>query len=159
MYSIAQRFSVFLGLAVSLMLTQASHAQQSPDARTADLVQTGKLRVGLGVVAPHHSVKDPKTGELRGVVIEIGRALAARLGVAFTAVEYPSPTLVIEGVKTQAWDVGFTAIDAQIAAVEAFRAGDLEALALPRLAPLQWAATLSETRVLDGRFTAPTKPS
>jgi ABC-type amino acid transport substrate-binding protein len=50
-------------------------AQQIPDPRVADLVQAGKVRVGLFL--PQFS-KDAVTGELKGVRVEIARALAAR---------------------------------------------------------------------------------
>jgi polar amino acid transport system substrate-binding protein len=56
-------------------------------------------------------MKDPKTGELRGVAVDIARALADRLGVEMVAVEYPSPPKVLDGLKTAAWDVGFLGID------------------------------------------------
>ncbi len=55
-----------------------SQAQQIPDPRVADLVQAGKIRVGLFL--PQFS-KDAVTGELKGVRVEIARALAARIGV------------------------------------------------------------------------------
>jgi polar amino acid transport system substrate-binding protein len=93
------------------MLPVAVLAQQSTDSRVADLVQGGKLRAGIGVVAPHWAVKDPATGELRGVAVDVGRALATHLGIAFAPVEYPGPPLVLGGLKTGAWDVGFLSVD------------------------------------------------
>jgi polar amino acid transport system substrate-binding protein len=84
---------------------------QASDPPIADLVQSGKLRVGVGIVAPHWAVKNPQTSELRGVSIEIARALAKRLGVEMVAVEYPSPPAVLTGLNGNAWDVGFLAID------------------------------------------------
>ena len=41
---------------------ECASAQSKPDPRVADLVQSGKLRVGLGVVAGHWAIKDPATG-------------------------------------------------------------------------------------------------
>jgi polar amino acid transport system substrate-binding protein len=100
-----------LGIAVGAIGAQIAHAQQVSDPRVADLVRTGKLQAGVGVVAPHWAVKDPATGELRGVAVDIARALAERLGVELVLVEYPSPPSVLDGLKTGAWDVGFLAID------------------------------------------------
>ena len=60
-----------LALAILLGLTDAVNAQQAADPRVGQLVRTGKLRAGVGVVAPHWAVKDPATGELRGVAVEI----------------------------------------------------------------------------------------
>lgn len=101
-------------------------AQQAPDPRVADLVRTGTLRAGVGVVAPHWAVKDPATGELRGVAVEIARALADRLGIQLVLVEYPSPPAVLEGLKTGAWDVGFLAFDPSRAKVVDFSPPYLE---------------------------------
>ena len=81
----------------------------TPDARVADLVQTGKVRVGIGL-APVIATKDPATGELRGTGIDLGRALAARMGVRLEPVEYPSPPKTLEGLNTGAWDVAFLGV-------------------------------------------------
>lgn len=100
-----------LALATVVTGRQVVNAQRSTDPRVSDLVQAGKLRVGLGVVAPHWAVKDQKTGELRGVAVDIARALAAHIGVDLVPVEYSSPPSVLDGLKVSAWDVGFLAID------------------------------------------------
>jgi len=71
-------------------------------------------------VAPHWAIKDPATGELRGVAVDLARALAARLGVELVPVEYPSPTRVLEGLEVGAWDVGFLGVDPSRAAVVDF---------------------------------------
>ena len=106
-------FALFLALGTALAVVgqQVANAQRSTDSRVADLVQAGKLRAGLGIVAPHWAVKDQKTGELRGVAVDLARALASRLGIELVTVEYPSPPAVLEGLKVGAWDVGFLAID------------------------------------------------
>ena len=109
-----------LGIVVAIASQKAANAQQSTDPRVADLVQAGKLRVGVGIVAPHWAIKDPQTGELRGVAVDIARTLATRLGIEFVAVEYPSPPAVLDGLKVAAWDVGFLAIDPSRAAVVDF---------------------------------------
>ncbi len=103
--------TLVLGIAVGVLEAQIANAQQVGDPRVADLVQSGRIRVGLGVVAPHWAVKDPVSGELRGVAVDLARALAARLGVEFVPVEYPSPSRVPDGVKVGAWDVGFLGVD------------------------------------------------
>ena len=100
-----------LAVAIGVLEQQIANAQQAPDRRVADIVGAGKLRVGIGVVAPHWAVKDPQTGELQGVAVDIARALARRIGVELVAVEYPSPPAVLGGLKDSAWDVGFLAID------------------------------------------------
>jgi polar amino acid transport system substrate-binding protein len=47
------------------------------------LAPTGKLRVGLQLNAPTQAIKDPSTGELKGVGVDLGHELARRLEVPF----------------------------------------------------------------------------
>lgn len=84
------------------------------DRRVADLVQTGKLRVAIFL--PQYA-KDAATGVLRGigmgfVAIEMGRALAARLGVELALSEYPTPGEAIAGLTSGASDLACLGIDA-----------------------------------------------
>ena len=95
-----------LGIAVEIIGQQIANALQLSDARVADLIRAGRVRVGLGLV-PTFAVKDPATGELRGVAMDLARALAARPGVELLPVEYPSPPSVLEGLKSAAWMWGF----------------------------------------------------
>jgi polar amino acid transport system substrate-binding protein len=86
-----------------------ANAQQISDPRVADLVQAGKLRVGL--FPSFLYTKDPVTSQLRGVGIEVARALAARLGIEFVPVEYPSPLEVVACLKAGVCEVAFLGID------------------------------------------------
>ena len=94
---------IFTALSIGLFLAFAqfagtiAEAQQAADPRVADLVRAGKLRVGLGFGSPSGAMKNPATGELRGPNVDLGRALAARIGVDFVAVEYPRPGAILEG--------------------------------------------------------------
>jgi len=120
-----QAVRLALILAVAAMLVGNARAQQG-DARVSDLAQAGRVRVGVGVIAPHWAVKDQATGELRGVAIEIARALASRLGVELVPVEYPSPPRVLDGLQSRALDLGFLAIDPSRASVVDFSPPYLE---------------------------------
>ena len=82
-----------------------------PDQRIADLIQAGRLRVALGLGSPALAVKDERSGELRGPALDLAQALAARLGLTLVPIEYPRPGTVMEGVRTNAWDVTFLVID------------------------------------------------
>jgi polar amino acid transport system substrate-binding protein len=112
--------AIITSVFVTVVAISGAVAQQASDARVADLARAGKLRAGVGVVAPHWAVKDPGTGQLRGVAVEVARALAARIGVELNFVEYPSPPAVLEGLKANAWDVGFLASDPSRATVVDF---------------------------------------
>ena len=100
-----RRVAPIVALSLALGTGLQAHAQQSHDPRVADLVQAGALQFGLGLGTPMTAVKDPTTGEVKGVALEMGRALAARIGVKFLSVEYPRPGAVIDGLRTNAWDV------------------------------------------------------
>ena len=100
-----------LGIGAEVIGVQILYAQQAPDPRVADLVQAGRLRVGLGLGTPALAIKDPATGEVRGPALDLARALAARIGIELLPVEYPRPGAVMEGVRTNAWDVAFLVID------------------------------------------------
>ena len=81
------------------------------DPRVSDLIQSGKLRVGIGLGTPL-AVKNPTTGEVRGPTIDLGWALSARIGIDLVAIEYPRPGAVIEAAGSNAWDVAFLVVDA-----------------------------------------------
>ena len=107
-------FTVLFCASVVMASAAIADAQQIPDPRVADLVRAGKVRVGLplGVGA----TKDPVTGELRGVAMDLARARATRIGVELLPVEYLVNPQVVEAAKAGAWDVGFTGIDPSWAA-------------------------------------------
>ena len=69
--------------------------------RIADIVQAGEIRLALFL--PQYA-KDRTTGELHGlgpgvVMLEIGRALAAHLGVKLGIVEQPTPRAALDCIK------------------------------------------------------------
>lgn len=100
------------------LLTDATIANtQIPDPRVADLVQVGKIRVGLFV---SQYIKDPATGELKGVWSEIAQAIAARIGVQVVLLEHPTPPEAVECLKAGACDLLFLPFDARAANVGDF---------------------------------------
>jgi len=98
-------------LALALGGSETSLAQHSPDPRVADLVQSGALRTGLGIGSLTTATRNPSTGEVKGPALELGRALAARIGIPFVSVEYPRPGAVIDGLRANAWDVSILIVD------------------------------------------------
>jgi ABC-type amino acid transport substrate-binding protein len=54
---------------------------------TADIINAGKLRVGVGVGAAPIALKDAASGDLSGPAVDLGRALAAHMGVEIVFVE------------------------------------------------------------------------
>lgn len=94
-----------------------ANAQQVSDPRLADLVQAGEIRVGLFL--PQY-IKDPATGEMKGVWVEIARALAARIGVQVVLLEHPIPPEAVACLKGGACDLLFLPFDGRAANVGDF---------------------------------------
>jgi polar amino acid transport system substrate-binding protein len=104
-------------LLLSLMFIAAlagrAEAQQVSDPRVADLVRTGKIRVGV------HSVmytKDPHTGERKGasvgiILLDIARALGARIGLEIVPVGHPTIPEMLTCLTAGACDIGFMGPD------------------------------------------------
>ncbi len=79
-----------------------------------ELTPTGKLRVAIAV-SPSPSalfaLKDPATGKLRGVTIDLGTGLARKLGVPVEFVEYAASGEIIRAADAGVWDVTFMPVD------------------------------------------------
>ena len=99
-----------LAMAALLATVAATQAQQqTADPRIADIVQAGKVRIGLHLP---QFIKDEKTGEIRGngtgtVIVPIARGLADHMGVKLELVGHPSPPALIDCLKAGACDAGF----------------------------------------------------
>jgi polar amino acid transport system substrate-binding protein len=89
------------------------------------LAPGGQMRVAF-LSGPLYATKDPNTGELRGVAIDLGRGLAARYGVGMQPVAYANPAAVLNGAKAGEWDVGFMGVSAERAAAVDFSAPYME---------------------------------
>jgi polar amino acid transport system substrate-binding protein len=107
----AKRIIGALAFTVAVVSAIVAHAQQSADPRVADLVQSGKLRVALGLGSPALVMKDANTGEVRGPALDLAHALAKKIGVKLEPVEYPRPGAILAGVKNNEWDVTFLVAD------------------------------------------------
>src|SRR2546430_16268092 len=82
-------------------------APPTTDPRVADLRQAGKIRVALYL--PMYS-KDSSSGEIRGgadggTVIEIARALGARIGIEVQLIGYSTPHVALDGLKAGECDM------------------------------------------------------
>jgi len=93
-----------------------------PIAAIADLAPTGKLRAAINFGNPVLAGRDAATGEPCGISVDLARELARRLDVAIEFVPYDAAGKVVEGLKAQAWDVCFLAIDPLRAADISFTA-------------------------------------
>jgi polar amino acid transport system substrate-binding protein len=99
-------------LAFTAVLTGLAKAQV-PDPRVSDLVQAGKIRIGV------HSVmytQDSGTGELKAVstgiiLLDIARMLGARIGVEVLPIGHPTIPEMLSCVTAGECDAGFMGPD------------------------------------------------
>lgn len=111
----------------------------SPAVRAA-LAPTGMLRVGINLGNFLLTSKDPKTGEPRGIAVDLGQELGRRLGVPVEIIGYPTPGELAEAASYGAWDVGFLGAEAQRAKEIDFTAAYVEIEAtylVPASSPLR----------------------
>ena len=73
------------------------------------IAPTGVLRVSYLATNPAQAVKDPATGDVRGVAVDMSRELARRLAVEVTMTGAANPQAVIDAVRLGQADVGFVA--------------------------------------------------
>ncbi len=84
-----------------------------PAAARSDLAPTGKLRVGINQGNFLVVTKDPASGELRGIAVDLARELGRRAGLPVEFIAYASAGKMAEAVKTGAWDVAFLGAEPQ----------------------------------------------
>jgi len=87
-----------------------TQSRQIVDARVADLVQAGRVRVALHI--PQYK-KDAATGALSGWPIDLIAALGARIGVQGVPVEHPNPADALTSVASGSCDCGIIGIEAE----------------------------------------------
>jgi polar amino acid transport system substrate-binding protein len=96
---------------VGLLLAGCAGVQGGINAETrAALAPTGKLRVAF-LSAPIYVAKDAASGELRGVAVDLGKALAQRVDVPFDPIVYASFPELMSGAKSGQWDVALMGVD------------------------------------------------
>jgi polar amino acid transport system substrate-binding protein len=118
-----KRQSTFLaGLSIASLLALApfaaatAQAQPTSDPRVADLVRSGKLRVGLFL--PQYG-KGPE-GLRTTVWVEAARAHAARIGVPLVVIEHATPPEAIACLKSGSCDQLFLPRDGRAAQIGDF---------------------------------------
>jgi polar amino acid transport system substrate-binding protein len=88
-------------------------------AQSTPLAKDGMIRAAYLATNPAHAVKDPKTGEARGVVIDLVQELGRVHAVKVTAIPLPNPAAVIDAVRKGEAEIGFVAYNPE-------RAGPVE---------------------------------
>jgi polar amino acid transport system substrate-binding protein len=114
---ITATLSAFSLVACALLAIATAQSQQASDPRIADLVGTGKVRVGLFL--PQY-IKRPVGEQPTTVWVEIARAFAPRLNVQLVTVEHSTPLEGIACLKIGACDMLFLPRDARAAEIGDF---------------------------------------
>jgi polar amino acid transport system substrate-binding protein len=95
------------GLVLGISVMTAMPA--SADALKDQIAPTGKLRVAIGISpagGAYWSTKN-ETGGYSGVPVDLGREMAAQLGVSVEYVPYPNSGQIVDAVSKGVWDVTF----------------------------------------------------
>jgi len=107
----ASALSLIALLGACATTTVAPPVPAVPAGVAAELAPGGTLRAAINFGNSILAVKDPATGEPRGVSVDLARELGRRLNVPVTLVLYESAGNVVAGQKAGAWDIAFVAID------------------------------------------------
>jgi polar amino acid transport system substrate-binding protein len=87
-----------------------------------ELAPNGTLRAAINYGNTVLAQRDPKTGEARGVSVDLARELSWRLNVPLDIVPYDAAGKVSADAKSNRWDVAFYAVDPKRAEDVAFSA-------------------------------------
>jgi polar amino acid transport system substrate-binding protein len=104
----------FGGWGLALFALAAGAAAADDGAAIKELTPTGSLRLAVAVSpAPSalYAVKDAATGRLRGVTIDLGAALAKKIGAEPQFVEYLASGEIQNSAASGVWDVTFMPVD------------------------------------------------
>ena len=103
--------SVVVGLLAVAIAGAAVFAQWVTPALKAELMPTGTLRAGINYNNPLLARRDPATGELRGIAVDLSRELARRLAVPVELIPYDAAGRMADAGKAGAWDIAYLAVD------------------------------------------------
>jgi polar amino acid transport system substrate-binding protein len=108
-HSLARVAGLVLG--VSVMMAGPASADPLKD----EIAPTGKLRVGIGISAAGGAYGSNKNedGEYTGVPVDLGKDMAAQLGVPVEYVAYPNSGQITDAASSGTWDVTFLPKDAE----------------------------------------------
>jgi polar amino acid transport system substrate-binding protein len=89
-----------------LLLAACATAPSVPQQVRTDLAPTGKLRAGINHANTVIATKDPATGELRGVSVDLMRELARRLDVPLELVGFDFSGKLTDALNAGTLDIG-----------------------------------------------------
>lgn len=106
-------------LVASTVAAAQTPAPATPNAERQSVWPSGAVRAAYLASNPAQAVRDPATGEVRGVVVDLARELERTRGVKVTLLPLPNPQRVIDAVRSGEAEIGFVAYNPE-------RAGPVE---------------------------------
>ena len=100
---------MLVGAGLAAMFSASGCATEPSPAAT--LAPSGRLRASINLGNPILANRDPATGQVAGVSVDMARALAAQLGVEVELIVFDAAGKSVEAVKAGAVDIGFFALD------------------------------------------------
>src|SRR5262249_5469718 len=110
---------LLLTFAFTTTLAGLAEAQQVPDPRVADLVQAGKMRVGVhSIMYTEDRIGGLKAASTGIILLDIARTLGARIGVEVLPLGHPTIPEMLTCLTAGRCDVGFMGPDPSRAGVD-----------------------------------------
>src|SRR3954452_23427136 len=100
-----------VGVRASSLLCVACATSSATRPEAKEVAPKGPLRAAINYGNAVLALKDPATGEPRGISVDLAHELSRRLGVPLEVVPFEAAGKVFEAAKTGTWDVAFLAVD------------------------------------------------
>jgi polar amino acid transport system substrate-binding protein len=97
--------------AAMLLCEKVARTQSVPADVRSSLAPTGRLRIAINHGNAVLAHRDPDTGRLSGISVDIAEELGRRLGVPITLVPFDGAGKVSAAATSDVWDVAFLARD------------------------------------------------
>jgi polar amino acid transport system substrate-binding protein len=94
-----------------LVSALAQSGSAVPASVRTEFAPTGTLRAAINYSNPLLATRDPQTGELSGVAVDLARELGRRLGLPVTLVPVDAASKMSDTARAGVWDLAFLGID------------------------------------------------
>jgi polar amino acid transport system substrate-binding protein len=111
---------------VIVAMTTAMTPSEPSAAARSELTSTGKLRAAINYGNAILATRDAKSGQSRGVAVDLTQELARRLSVPVELVPFEGVAPMVDAAKTGVWDIAFLGADPARAGEITFTAPYLE---------------------------------
>jgi polar amino acid transport system substrate-binding protein len=95
----------------------ACAAPLAPESISKELAPTGTLRAMINYNNPLLARRDPASGELSGLAVDLSGELARRIGVPLELIPVDAASKITGSANDNVWDIGYLAVDPRRAEV------------------------------------------